>query len=209
MSVENGHLVALNSALYHSVPAHVHELRGRASQLATDNDELMSYAYSERKALKLNIYEQRHTSAHNVIAFSNENRGAFRCYLDFHFAGRFDKAPQTKLQKEIAARVDEDISKFCPEIDFWMLNTDIYLVAIKDVVWYKRYVEETSEAETTAFQKMRDGTRQKLGIWKTQKVQGSYKTACTKVRRTKKSKPVDPTLSWYDTELNYPGDDVA
>ena len=49
MSAENGKLVALRAALFHSVPAHVHELRRQASKLKDENNELMSLAYSQTK----------------------------------------------------------------------------------------------------------------------------------------------------------------
>ena len=39
MSVENGHLVALNAALYGSVPTCVHELQKQVSELQEENNE--------------------------------------------------------------------------------------------------------------------------------------------------------------------------
>ena len=43
--------------------------------------------------------------------------------------------------------------------------------------------------------KMRNGTLQKLSIYKYRKVQDGWEKTCKKVRRTKKSKKVDDALS--------------
>ena len=99
MSAKNGHLVALRTALFHSVPAHVHELRRRVSQLAADNDELMSYAYSKTKALKISIYQQEHNCAQDLIGYAHDKRSAFQFWQHFILAATED-APQKTNCKE-------------------------------------------------------------------------------------------------------------
>ena len=119
MSAENGKLVALRAALFHSVPAHVHELRRQASQLKDENDELMSYAYSQTRKLKLEIFQRKCVCAEFLIAYSHDFHRAWQNWELWLLAGHEDRPlPKTKLQKKkIVAQVEENIREICAEIN--------------------------------------------------------------------------------------------
>ena len=106
MSAENGKLVALDTALFHSVPAHVHELRRQASQLKDENDELMSYAYSQTRKLKLEIFQRKCLCAENLIAYSHDHHRAWQNWELWLLAGHEDKP----LPKNQTAKKDRSSS---------------------------------------------------------------------------------------------------
>ena len=97
MSAGNGHLVALRTALYHSVPAHVHELRRRVGQLAEDNGQLITYAYQQAMAQKLTVYDQQHNAVWQIIGYAKDQEDAWRWMMFFSGAGRFYDSGQGPL----------------------------------------------------------------------------------------------------------------
>ena len=209
MSAENGHLVALSAALYHSVPAHVHELRGRVSQLAEDNSHLMIYAYQQAMAQKLTVYEQQHNAVWQIIGYAKDQHEARRWMMFFIEAGRFYDSRRGPLEREIDAQVNRSIEMHIPgNLPNIRLRRDLpahlYQAEINDLVWQKKFEDILGLGHVvtvTGWQRMPNGTVQKLGTWKSQKVRGDLQTKVIKVRRTLKSKAVHPRVSFVQTDL--------
>ena len=101
MSAENGKLVALRAALFHSVPAHVHELRRQASKLKDENNELMSLAYSQTKKQKVSSWKNQLDCATRLIAGAKNQAAACSMYW-MRLTAKEEEWPlrNTKLQKK-------------------------------------------------------------------------------------------------------------
>ena len=120
----------------------------------------------------------------------------------FTEAGRFYDSRHGPLDREIDAQVNKSIERRIPDnLPNIHLRRDLpahlYQVEINDLVWHKKFEDILGlghVATVTSWQKMRNGTVQKLGIWKTQKVRRDLRTKLIKSAAHKEEQSGTPTF---------------
>ena len=189
MSVENGHLVALNAALYGSVPTRVHELQKQVSELQEENDWLMSKVCAQTKKVQKELHWRKYSAAANLITDAHDQSAAYKFWQEFESARHDEEPPQSEWQRKIHEEAQKGFAKVSMRLRY-KPNCHQYIIKHNDIVWAKSI--NAHVAVTTCFQTMRNGKVLRLGDWKYKRVLRGHDVTYKKLRRSKKSKQVCP-----------------
>ena len=128
-------------------------------------------------------------AAKNLITDAHDKDTGFQCWEAFLSAELSEERPNFEEER----RIYEEASKGYAKISMSQRQTrayDTYTIKRLNIVWCKSVT--TDVAVTTGYQQMRNGTLQKLGIWKYNRVLKGHNVTYKKVRRSKKSFQVCP-----------------